>query len=100
MSSDNIDHSITTHAPSVIQMETNKLVPLIILLAILSGLALGLSFIGFYQIRDRVVDAETQTQLLEHYVTGLDATLIAYGIRKEGDDFERYRQEHLKRRQE
>lgn len=100
MADDNIDNSVTTHAPSVVQIESNKLVPIIIVLAVLCGLAVGLSFIGFYAIRDRVVDAETQTQLLEHYVTGLDSTLIAMGIKNPGDDFEKYRQEHLKRAQQ
>lgn len=80
--------------------EHSKLLPWLMLCAMFSGGSIVGCMLTFYVLRDRVVDAEVQTQLLEHYVTGLDSTLIAMGMRKEGQDFEKYRHEHLKRAQE
>lgn len=91
MTQDNLDKSITTHAPSVIQVSSDKLVPLLIVLSILCGMSIAVSFITYSMLRDRVINAETETRMLEYYVQGQDALMVANGLKDPGDDFSKFK---------
>ena len=66
---------------SVIQIESSRLVPLLLGLAILSGISVALAITAFYQ----VTLAERETRMLQYYVLEMDAKLIAAGVKKPED---------------
>lgn len=73
-------HAIHNRAEgaSVIQVESSKLVPLIVVLAVISGIAAGLAVFAFYES----TNAERESRMLQYYVLEMDAKLIAHGIKK------------------
>lgn len=92
---DQTDNSINTHAPSVIQIESSRLLPWIAVCAILGALALGISVASVIadsqvesareqtinDIRNRAIDAETQALILRNHVDDLRQELAAHGIK-------------------
>lgn len=66
-----------TNSPSAsIVFSGEKLVPLIIVLALLCGVALGLTAFAFSAARN----ADREARLLEYYVMELDGKLMAAGV--------------------
>lgn len=63
---------------SVVQIESSKLMPMIVLLAVLSGSAIGLTAFSFTEARN----AEREARMLQYYLLELDAKIIAAGIKK------------------
>lgn len=94
MPQDNIDSSINTHAPSVVQIESSKLLPWLAICAILSSLALGITIASVIadskvesareqtinDIRNRAIDAEIAAQLARSHIDELHLTMIKTGI--------------------
>lgn len=60
----------------VITVESSKLVPVLVLLAVLSGVAIAFSWFA----RDRAFDAETQALLLRAHVDELRIKMAEAGI--------------------
>jgi hypothetical protein len=73
-------HAIHSRAQgaSLIQVESSKLVPLIVVLSILCGMAIFGAVSAFYQ----ATLAEREARMLEYYVLEMDAKLIAAGVKK------------------
>lgn len=67
---------VSGQSASVVQIESSKLVPLVIVLAILSGVAIGLTSFAF----TAASDAEREARMLEYYVMELDGKLMAAGV--------------------
>lgn len=95
MSSDPYDiFNHTDHrSASVIQVETSKLVPLIVVVGMLAAAGFAGTLIGYSMLRDRVVNAEVETRLLESYVAKQDAILMQYGIKQSGDDYAKFKRD-------
>ncbi len=61
---------------SVVQIEASKLAPLIIVLAILTGLSIGIAAYSIIYAKG----ADTETRMLEYYVMELDGKLMSSGV--------------------
>jgi hypothetical protein len=70
--------TVTDRSASVVMIDSAKLVPLIIVLAIISGTAIGLTAFGFWASRQSTVE----TRMLEYYVVENDGKLVRAGILK------------------
>lgn len=95
MSMDNVDSSINTHAPSVVQIESSKLLPWLAICAILSSLALGITIASVIadskvesareqtinDIRNRAIDAEVEAKLLREHYDKINNDFAVRGIR-------------------
>jgi len=66
---------------SVVQVESSRLVPLIVVLAVLAGCSAALSALAWH---DAVV-AEREARLLQYYLLELDAKFIGAGLKKPDD---------------
>lgn len=73
----------------VIQIESSKLLPSIIILAVIAVGALAAAFAAWSDARF----ARTEARLNSYYVTRLDALLVEQGIKKAGDDFAKFKEE-------
>ncbi len=75
---------IRAHSPSasIVQMETSKLIPMMVVLALFSGGALMSAVLCWVVMSERVQRAEVETRLLEYYLLELDAKAIAAGIKR------------------
>lgn len=67
---------LDNQSASVVQIESHKLVPLIIFLAIMCGVAIGLTAFSF----NSSGNSERETRMLEYYVMELDGKLMAAGV--------------------
>jgi hypothetical protein len=63
---------------SVVQIESAKLLPFVLLLTLMSGGAVTLAAMTMLA----AAKSETETRMLEYYVLEMDAKLIAAGIKK------------------
>ena len=70
--------SSTASGASLIQVESSKLVPLLIVLTMISGIAVAFGVVAFYQS----TIAERESRMLQYYVLEMDAKLIAAGVKK------------------
>lgn len=61
---------------SVVQIESSKLVPLILILSILCGLSIAFSVFTLWHAQL----AERETRLMEYYVMELDGKLMSSGV--------------------
>lgn len=68
---------VGTQAASVVNIESSKILPLMIFLAILCGLSIGLSVFSFSASRE----SERETRMLEYYLLELDAKFINAGLK-------------------
>lgn len=68
--------NVREQSASVVQIETSKLMPMLIVLAILCGAAIGLTVFAFSAARD----ADREARMLEYYVMELDGKLMAAGV--------------------
>ncbi len=75
---------VRAHSPSasIIQMESSKLIPMILCLALFSGGAVVTSVLCWVVMSERVQRAEVETRMLEYYLLELDAKAIAAGIKR------------------
>lgn len=64
---------------SVVQVESAKIIPLLVLLATLSGISIGLTVFAFSAARD----ADREARMLEYYLLELDAKFIKAGLKDE-----------------
>jgi hypothetical protein len=72
------------NSPSAsITISGERLVPLVIVLAILCGLAIGLTAFAFSAARN----ADREARMLEYYVLELDGKLMASGVISPKDSF-------------
>ena len=81
MAQDNVDSSINTHAPSVVQVESNKFVTVVI---VISAIALALSAYALAVCNQAKMDAwnaQTQSLLLRDYVDHLRIEMASHGIK-------------------
>lgn len=68
--------SVGPHGASVVQIESAKLVPLILVLAIISGVSIAFAAFTFQQSQQH----EREARMLEYYVMELDGKLMNKGI--------------------
>jgi hypothetical protein len=61
---------------TLIQVESSKVLPIIVVLALLSGLAIALAALAFAQANR----SERETRMLEYYVMELDGKAMQHGI--------------------
>lgn len=87
-----IDAEVDNHSAQVIQVESSKLLPLIVILALISGCAISLAVYAMV----RATDAVTEARLLEYYVNGLQGTLVTNGLINPGDDYSKFKSQHTK----
>ena len=83
---------VDNQSASVVQIESAKLVPLIVVLAITSGLAIGLAVMS-------LVDSgrtERETRMLEYYVMENDGKLVEAGLLKPNETWSAKKQEKVK----
>ena len=66
---------------SLIQVESSKLVPLIVVLACASGLALALAALAWHEASV----SERESRMLQYYLLELDARFIGAGLKKPDD---------------
>lgn len=69
--------TVGQHGASVVQIESSKLMPLLIVLAILCGLSIGLAVFSYSASRD----ADREARMLEYYLLELDAKFINAGLK-------------------
>jgi hypothetical protein len=74
---------VSGQSASVVQIESSKLVPLVIVLAILSGVAIGLTSFAF----TAAGNAEREARMLQYYVMELDGKLMAAGVIESKESF-------------
>ncbi len=67
---------VDRQSASVIQIESTKIVPILVLLTLLIGLSIGLTMFAFSAARN----ADRETRLLEYYVMELDGKLMNQGV--------------------
>lgn len=80
-SQDNVDNSVNTHAPSVVQIESSKFIGLLILIA---SIALALSAYALAvcnQAKNDAWNAQTYSLLLRDYVDHLRIEMASHGIK-------------------
>lgn len=65
----------------VIQIESSRVLPLLVVLSAISGLAVAIA----YAALNRARDAETEARMLEYYVLEMDAKLIAAGFKTDSE---------------
>ncbi len=77
------NREIRAHSPSasVVQVESSKLLPLLVILALLSGSAIGIGVFAIVYAKS----ADTEARMLQYYLLELDARVIRAGI-KDSDD--------------
>lgn len=80
----------TDRSAQVIQIESSKLLPSIIMLSLISVSALVVGFAAWSDAKF----ARTEARLNSHYITRLDALLVEQGIRKAGDDLAKFKEEN------
>lgn len=68
--------SVGPQGASVIQIESSKLAPLIILLSIISGVSIAFAVFNMQQSHQ----SERETRMLEYYVMELDGKLMNKGL--------------------
>lgn len=68
---------VDNQSASLIQIESSKLVPLIVVLAITAGLAVGLSVMSMFTASK----SERETRMMEYYLLELDAKFINAGLK-------------------
>jgi hypothetical protein len=68
--------NVGTQAASVVQIESSKLVPLIVFLSMMAGLSIAVSVFTLWQAQL----AERETRMMEYYVMELDGKLMSAGI--------------------
>lgn len=66
---------------SVIQIDSGKLVPLVIVLALTAGLAIAIAVMSVV----RANDAEREARMLQYYLLELDAKFINAGLKDPAD---------------
>lgn len=71
----------------VIQIESSKLLPSIILLGVIAVAGL----IGAAVSWNKAQEARTEARMAEYYITRLDALMVEYGAKKAGDDFQKFK---------
>lgn len=69
--------SVGTQGASVIQIESTKFLPILVILSIMSGLSIGLAIFSFSASRN----SERETRMLEYYLLELDAKFINAGLK-------------------
>lgn len=72
------DASVDHRSAQVVQIESSKVLPIIVILALLSGVAIALAMLAWA----RASDSERETRMLEYYLLELDAKAIAAGIKR------------------
>ncbi len=71
-----VGSTVTGQAASVIQIESGKLVPLVIVLALLSGFAIGLSILSMHES----AKAEREARVMQERWNDLKVELVRRGI--------------------
>jgi hypothetical protein len=87
---------IGERAASVIMLDSGKVVPLLVVLAILCGTAMGLTAFGFWAARESSVE----TRMLEYYVMQVDGKLMQANIIKPDESWSAQKAKQLKPEQE
>lgn len=70
--------NVGPQAASVVQIESAKILPIMVLLTLLIGVAIGLTVYAFTAANQ----SERETRMLEYYVMELDGKLMNEGIIK------------------
>lgn len=77
-------HETRHHSPSAsVSISGERLVPLVIVLAILCGIAIGLTAFSFVAAGN----AEREARMLEYYVMELDGKLMSAGVIESKESF-------------
>ena len=74
---------VREQSASVVQIESSKLLPLVVLLSILCGLSIGLTAFAFSAARN----ADRESRMLEYYVMELDGKLMKSGLLDPKDSY-------------
>lgn len=69
---------VGTQAASVVQIESNKLLPWVVILTLLCGVSIGVAMFAFTSSRE----SERETRMLEYYLLELDAKFIQAGLKE------------------
>ena len=72
-----VSPEVGAHGASVVQIESTKLLPILVLLALLCGLSIGLSVFAYSASRN----ADREARMLEYYLLELDAKFIHAGLK-------------------
>lgn len=72
-----VNPDVGPQAASVIQIESTKVLPLLVLLTLVCGMSIGLTVFAF----TAASKAETETRMLEYYLLELDAKFINAGLK-------------------
>lgn len=87
-----VSPEVGANGASVVQIESTKLLPIIVLLAVLCGLSIGLAVFAFSASRN----ADREARMLEYYLLELDAKFINAGLKDPAESIA----SKLKQRQE
>ena len=69
--------NVGTQAASVVQIESTKFLPLLVMLSLLAGISIALAVFSFAESRT----VERETRMLEYYLLELDAKFINAGLK-------------------
>lgn len=70
---------------SVVQVETSRLMPMLVVLAILCGMAMATSVIVYSSMSTKLQANEVETRMLEYYLLELDSKFIHAGLKDPAD---------------
>jgi hypothetical protein len=87
-----ISPEVGNQGACVVQVESSKLLPILVILAILCGLSIGLAVFAFSASRN----ADREARMLEYYLLELDAKFINAGLKDPAESIAN----KLKQRQE
>ena len=74
------DTSITTNAPSVIQNESSRLLPWVMLIALLAGISLGVSVVTIYVQATAYRTLERENRITQMQLDNMKVALLATSI--------------------
>jgi hypothetical protein len=87
-----ISPEVGSQGASVVQVESSRLLPILVILAVLCGLSIGLAVFSFAASRN----ADREARMLEYYLLELDAKFIHAGLKDPAESIAN----KLKKRQE
>lgn len=73
-----ISPDVGPQGASVIQVESNRLLPILVILSIICGLAVAVATFSYSASRE----AEREARMLEYYLLELDAKFVSMGFKK------------------
>lgn len=87
-----ISPEVGVQGASVVQVESSRLLPILVILSLLCGLSIGLAIFAFSASRN----ADREARMLEYYLLELDAKFIHAGLKDPAESIAKKLEEQKK----